>query len=73
MVNCEQNNSGPAQKGFSTAVDTEVLRMIHNALDLLESCLRNMPRSGEPEPIDLVVQLRRRIIEAYNKPGTSGS
>ena len=47
--------------------DTErkLLRKTHNALDSLESSLRALAPPDGDEPIDLVLQLRRKIIEVF--------
>ncbi|UCE62185.1 MAG: hypothetical protein JSU63_10835 [Phycisphaerales bacterium] len=43
----------------------DVLQECHDALDALESCLRRaegLCRPSEPNPVDLVVKLRQKII-----------
>ena len=42
------------------------LQAAHDALDVLESSLRALPSPGKPEPIDLVLRLRRTIIETFS-------
>ena len=48
----------------------QTLRAVHDTLDLLESSLRVLSFSESSEPIDLVLRLRRRIIEMSSEcPG----
>lgn len=45
--------------------DKTLLQEVHDDLDMLESHLRVLASSGKTAPIDLVLQLRRVIIEEF--------
>ena len=63
-----REKSGAASERESTLSDTqrELLGSVHDALDVLESSLRALPSSGKSKTIDLVLQLRHRIIETFS-------
>ena len=51
--------------------EAQLLREVHEALDALEHHLRELgrPRKGEPVGlVELVLGLRREIIEAFQEP-----
>lgn len=49
--------------------ERQLLRAVHETLDLLESRLLALPPVEQrPRPIDLVLQLRREIIDTF--PGS---
>jgi len=52
----------------------ELLRAVHEALDVLESRLQALPPVEQrPRPIDLVLQLRREVIETFSESPADGS
>jgi hypothetical protein len=42
------------------------LQAVHDALDLLEAGVNALAAPGESEALDLVVQMRRKIIEDFS-------
>lgn len=70
MLNREKTSSVPKRGRGHSATHKSMMRVVHEALDLVECCLGAMPLSEDPELIDLVLQLRRRIIETYKKSGS---
>lgn len=53
-------NRPDAAPGYS---DEETIRKLHQALDSAEACLKRMAKcdSGRPNPIDLLLGLRRSV------------
>lgn len=65
--------SQPADARGDTKQRQKLLRRTHNALDSLESSLRALATPDQDHPIDLILQLRRRVIELFpdTPPGKS--
>ena len=45
--------------------DIELLRKVYDGLDVLEARLNMLALPGKSEAIDLVLQLRRKVIEEF--------
>ena len=54
--------------------EQQLLRAVHETLDVLESRLQALPPMEQcPRPIDLVLQLRREVIETFSESPADGS
>ena len=52
--------------GVERETKKELLRGVHDALDSAEIRLRTLAPLGESKAVDLVLQLRRQIIEEFS-------
>ncbi len=73
MARQERHTAESEREVASSGTPQELLRATHDALDVLESSLRALASFEKPVSIDLVLQLRRRVIEAFSDARPDGS
>ncbi len=73
MSQPERHTAVSEREAASGGTPQELLHATHDALDVLESSLRALASFEKPVPIDLVLQLCRRVIEISSDARPDGS